>query len=199
MNMHQTHNQPGVEKKYYLIIGIISVLIPVVVALLLFIPKKIAFDSNWIKFLPHLNGMINSATTIMLLLGFVFIKRKKIQLHKLSMIIAFCLGTIFLVSYIIYHSSVEPTSFGDLNGDGILEQKELFEVGILRDIYIFILISHIILAAVVVPFVLLAMYFGLYNKIDRHRKIVKYTFPIWLYVSISGVLVYLMISPYYQY
>ena len=197
--MNIKNSSSRVEKRYYWIIGIISVLIPVVVALLLFMPKKMAFDSNWIQFLPHLNGTINSATSVALVLGFLFIKRKKIQLHKLSMIISFCLGIVFLVSYIIYHSSTQPTTFGDLNGNGILEQQELFEIGLLRELYLFILISHIILAAIVVPFVLLAMYYGVSNKLERHRKIVKYTFPIWLYVSISGVVVYLMISPYYQY
>ena len=197
--MNIKNSSSRAEKRYYWIIGILSVLIPVVVALLLFMPKKMAFGSGWIQFLPHLNGTINSATSVALILGFLFIKRKKIQLHRLSMIISFCLGSVFLVSYVIYHSSTQPTTFGDLNGNGILEQHELFEIGLLRELYLFILISHIILAAIVVPFVLLAMYYGLSNKLAKHRKIVKYTFPIWLYVSISGVVVYLMISPYYQY
>jgi putative membrane protein len=173
------------ERKSYLWIMVISVLIPVVVALLLFMPTRLNLGADFVYFLPHLNGVINTATSIALLAGYFFIDRKKIALHRASMSTAFILGSIFLVSYVVYHASAESTTFG---GEGII-----------RSVYYFLLITHIILAAVVVPFVLFAFYFALSGKIDKHKKIVKYTFPIWLYVSVTGVIVYLMISPYYNF
>ena len=109
--------------------------------------------------------------------------KKDINMHKLFNTLSFILGSIFLISYIIYHSSVESTSY--LGGFKIL--------------YYFFLISHISLSIVVVPFVLFAFYYALSNQINNHKKIVKYTFPIWLYVSVSGVIVYLMISPFYNF
>jgi putative membrane protein len=186
------------ENRYLTVIGILSVVIPLAVALLLFSPTKLEVEGGWVDFLPHLNGIINSATSVALVAGLLFIKQKKIKYHKTAMLIAFILGALFLVSYVIYHSSADSTVFGDINGNGVLEETEASTIGNLRVIYLIILISHIILAAVVVPFVLLALYFALSNKIDKHRKIVRFAYPIWLYVSVTGVVVYLMISQYYQ-
>jgi putative membrane protein len=186
------------ENRYLTLIGILSIVIPLAVAVLLFSPSKLQLEGGWVDFLPHLNGMINSATSIALVAGLIFIKQKKIQYHKSAMLVAFVLGAIFLVSYVIYHSSAESTVFGDINGNGVLEATEAAELGSSRTVYLIILISHIILAAVVVPFVLLALYFALSDKVASHKKIVKYAYPIWLYVSVTGVIVYLMISPYYQ-
>lgn len=186
------------ENRYLTLIGILSVVIPLSVAVLLFSPSKLQVEGGWVDLLPHLNGMINTATSIALIAGLVFIKQKKIQYHRSAMLVAFVLGAIFLVSYVIYHSSAESTVYGDLNGNGVLEATEASALGFSRTIYLVILISHIILAAVVVPFVLLALYFALSDKIVKHRKIVKFAYPIWLYVSVTGVIVYLMISPYYQ-
>ncbi|MBK6263724.1 DUF420 domain-containing protein [Marivirga sp. S37H4] len=181
------------------LIWILSIVIPVVVAVLIFAPQKIEGAGDWVYLLPHLNATFNSVTSIVLILGLVFILRKNIQAHRLMMSIAFTLGSLFLVSYVIYHATADSTVFGDLNGNGVLDEVEKTqELMSLRSIYIVVLLSHIILAAIVVPFVLFAFYFALTDKIDKHRKIVKYTFPIWLYVSITGVVVYLMISPYYM-
>lgn len=186
------------ENRYLTIIGVLSIVIPLAVAVLLFSPSKLQLEGGWVDFLPHLNGVINSVTSIALVAGLVFIKQKKIQYHRSAMLIAFILGAIFLVSYVIYHSSAPSTVFGDVNGNGVLDADEAAQIGNMRMIYLIILISHIILAAVVVPFVLLALYFALSDKIAKHKKIVKYAYPIWLYVSVTGVVVYLMISPYYQ-
>lgn len=173
-------------KNYYpLIISILSVLIPIVVALLLFMPSKIDNAGAWVYFLPHFNGIINTATSILLLAGFWFISKGNITYHKNAMVSAFVLGSLFLVSYVIYHASTDSTPFG---GEGWI-----------RPVYFTILISHIILAAVVVPFVLFAFYYALSNKIEKHKKVVKFTLPIWLYVSVTGVIVYLMIKPYYSF
>jgi putative membrane protein len=187
------------ESRNLKIIAVLSVAIPVVVAILLFMPVRLDLGVDWVYMLPGLNAIVNSATAIALVLGLIFIRQKKIQYHKTAMLSAFGLGCVFLVSYVIYHASVESVKFGDLNNDGILNQAELAEIGIMRNVYLGILLSHIVLAAVVVPFVLLAFYYALSNRIEKHRKIVKITLPVWLYVSVTGVAVYLLISPYYPY
>lgn len=185
------------EKRNMWIIGVLSVAIPVVVAILLFMPAKLDLQASWAQMLPGLNAVMNTSTSAALIAGFFFIKKKNIMAHRVSMMTAFILGSIFLVSYVIYHSTMEGTRFGDINHDGILSELELAAIGIKRYYYYIVLISHILLAIVVVPLVLLAFYYALSDKIEKHRSIVKYTYPIWLYVSVSGVLVYLMISPYY--
>ena len=164
------------------VIKVVSVLIPIAVAILLFMPSKINLFGDWTYKLPHFNAIINSLTSIFLVLSFYMIKYKKdVKSHQILNTVSFILGAIFLISYIIYHSSVESTSY---QGDS-------------RMIYFFFLISHILLSIVVVPFVLFAFYYSLTNQIEKHKKVVKYTFPIWLYVSVSGVIVYFMISPFY--
>lgn len=171
------------EKSIFTWIIIIAIAVPVVVAVLLFMPTKIDVASDWVYFLPHLNAVINTAASIALIMGLVFIKQNNIALHRASMTAAFGLGAIFLVSYVVYHATAESTTFG---GEGTI-----------RSIYYFILISHIILAAVALFPILLAYYYGYTDQRAKHRKIVKFAFPIWLYVTITGVVVYLMISPYY--
>ena len=186
------------NKTYLQVIKIVSIAIPVVVAILLFAPFNLALgDQAWVRSLPTVNAVINSVTSLLLLAALVAIKRKNITLHRNLMLIALVLGTFFLVSYVIYHASTTSTVFGDINHDGVLSDTEKEELGGMRGVYLFILLSHIGLSIVVVPFVLLAFYFALSNQIKKHQKIVKYTFPVWLYVSVTGVLVYLMISPYY--
>jgi putative membrane protein len=186
------------QKSYTNLIWVLSIAIPVVVAILIFTPEKIQGAGDWVYILPHLNATFNSITTIVLLLGLYFIKQKNITAHKSMMSIAFTLGSLFLVSYVIYHSTADSTIYGDLNGNGVLDDTEKTkELMWWRGLYVGILLPHIILAAVVVPFVLFAFYYALNDKIEKHKKIVKWTFPIWLFVSITGVVVYLMISPYY--
>ncbi|GAA4447308.1 DUF420 domain-containing protein [Ravibacter arvi] len=165
-------------------INILAVVIPLVVALLLGIRQKIDLG-EWTKALPHLNGGINSLTAVLLLVGRWYIKKGNIAVHRRVMTGAFLLGSAFLVSYVLYHVSNDSTSFGSVNP-------------FVRGIYYFLLISHIALSVVVVWFVLRAVYFAFSGQIEAHRRVVKYAYPIWLYVSITGVVVYLMISPYYS-
>ncbi|WMN10699.1 DUF420 domain-containing protein [Marivirga salinae] len=188
----------GKQKSYIKLIWVLSIAIPVVVAILIFAPEKIQGAGDWVYILPHLNATFNSITTVVLLLGLYFIKQKNIKAHKSMMSIAFTFGSLFLVSYVIYHSTADSTIYGDINGNGVLDDAEKTkDLMWWRGLYVGILLPHIILAAVVVPFVLFAFYYALTDKIEKHKKIVKWTFPIWLIVSISGVIVYLMISPYY--
>jgi putative membrane protein len=166
------------------IINIISIAIPIAVAVILGIPYKIDLGV-WTKQLPHGIGLVNALTAVCLLVGYFAVKSKNILVHRISMGVAFCLGAVFLLMYIAYHISNPSTS------------SALMPTG-LRYLYIFLLLSHIILSIGVVRFVLLAIYYALTKQIDRHKSIVKYTLPVWLYVSVSGVLVYILISPYYK-
>src|SRR5690606_10371592 len=112
-------------------------------------------------------------------------------------ITAFTLSSIFLISYVIYHMAQGHVKFGDADGNGIVSAAELAEVGAMRTVYLIVTLSHIVLAAVIVPFVLLSIYFGWTKQYARHRKLSKWTLPLWLYVAVTGVIVFLMISPYY--
>ncbi|MCR9062452.1 MAG: DUF420 domain-containing protein [Cytophagales bacterium] len=171
------------EKKSLRTINILSVVIPVAVAVLLGIRTKPDLG-DWTSNLSFVNAIVNSLTAVCLLLGLVFIKQNKRDAHRIVMTLAFILGGVFLISYVIYHLTNPSTSFG---GEGVI-----------RYVYYFILISHIILSLVVLPLVLRAIYFAWQADFVRHKKLVKYAYPIWLYVSITGVLAYLMISPYYS-
>lgn len=190
-------NQVQDNKSYKIIIWTLSAVIPLAVAVLLFLPQKLSLG-DWVYNLPGFHAILNSLTAIVLILGLIFIKQNNIKLHRLMMTIAFVLGSIFLVSYVLYHSSAGSTYYGDIDGSGVVEEIEMTEdYQFWKPIYLLILLSHIGLAVVVVPLVLFAIYFAISNNIERHKKIVKFTFPIWLYVSITGVVVYWMISPFY--
>lgn len=165
------------------LVNVLSIAIPVAVAILIGIRTKIDLGS-WTKILPHVIGLLNTTTSLTLIAGFVFIKNKNISIHRRMMSLSFIQGSLFLVLYILYHISNASTSYG---GDGIL-----------RPIYYVLLVSHISLSIGVVWFVLRAVYYALSGQIAEHKKIVKWTFPLWLYVSVTGVIVYLMISPYYN-
>jgi putative membrane protein len=184
-------------RKIQNIILFLSIFIPLAVAFLLFMPTRLTISGNWNLLLPHINGSINTITSLVLLFGFFMIKKQNRSLHKKAMSTAFFLGVLFLISYILYHSTTPSTVFGDINHDGLLDNEESLLIGSKRLVYLIILLSHILLAIIVVPFVLFAFYFALSEKFDKHKKIVKFTLPIWLYVSVSGVVVYLLIRPYY--
>lgn len=164
----------------------ISVFVFIVVVILnrKFIPVTIETPS-FVFYLPALNATINGLCSILLLVSLYQIKRKNIELHKKINIATFCLSSLFLVSYILFHYFVKETSYGG--------------TGAMKYIYYVILISHIFLASIVLPLILFSFNSGLKMDVERHRKLVRYTFPIWLYVTITGVIVYLMISPYYTF
>ena len=179
------------------VIWIVSLVIPMAVAILLFKPSELVKAGEWVRFLPTLNAVLNSTTAILLITAVVAVKNGKYTLHRNLMFICLTLGLTFLVSYVIYHSSTQSVIYGDFNANGVLEDFEKKQVGEMRYIYLFVLLSHILLSIVVIPFVLMAFYRALSGRIDLHKKIVRYTFPIWLYVSITGPVVYFMIAPFY--
>lgn len=172
------------DKKAKIFIGIVSVVIFLAVVLLdskaLKVPYPFSFDvHNFATF----NAVVNSMVSILLLGALFAIKNKNIQLHKNMMFGAMILSVLFLVSYICHHLWAGDTKFG---GEGAI-----------RFVYFFILITHIILAAIILPFILFTTYRAMTTEIEKHRKLAKYTWPLWFYVSVTGVVVYLMIAPYY--
>jgi putative membrane protein len=175
---------PAGQKKIFWLITIISVVVFAVVLILSQLPKAETIP-GFVAFLPKLNAILNATCTCLLLSSLYLIRRKKISLHKKLNLTAFALSSLFLVSYIIFHSYGIETRFPTDNP--------------LRPYYLFILISHIILAALVLPLVLLSFYFGLTMQVKKHRAITRWSYPVWLYVTVSGVIVYLMISPYYEF
>ena len=171
------------DNRYFLLIALLSVAVPLLVTFLLFVPQTGKLGDVDVTFLPKLHAMLNSLTAVALVLGFTFIRKGNIRYHRFAMVTAIVLSAFFLISYVTYHYQAPPTRFG---GEGTI-----------RGIYYFVLLTHIVLAAVIVPLVLLSVYFAISNQFDRHRRIARWTLPIWLYVAITGVVVYFMISPYY--
>ena len=171
------------EKKSIILIIILTIVLPVAVVLLYLLPQVDIFSKGIIAFLPKLNALINSTTAFFLILAYIAIRNGEIEIHKKLMLFSLCLSIIFLVSYVLYHLSTESTKYpSDAS---------------LKGLYYFILISHIVLAVIIVPLVLLTFMRAINGNFEKHRKIAKWTLPLWLYVSITGVLVYFMISPYY--
>lgn len=164
------------------IIVLLSILVPLLIGFLYLLPKETG-DKNQYLFLPQTIAVINSITSLVLILAFIAVRRKKYMLHRNLMFTALGLSIVFLVCYVTYHSLAESTKFG---GEGTI-----------RYVYYFLLLTHIILAAGIVPLVLISLSRALAEKYDKHRKIARITLPIWFYVTVSGVIVYLMISPYY--
>ena len=164
-------------------IVVVSVLVPVVVLYLFYLTPpnvKPGFD---LRLLPALNASFNFTTAVLLVIGRYLIAKKQIVWHRNVMIAAFAFSCLFLISYLTYHTLTEPTRYG---GEGTM-----------KAIYFFVLATHIVLAAVIVPLVLFTMVRGLQQRYDKHRRVARWTWPLWLYVALTGVAVYLMLSPYY--
>ena len=163
----------------------VTILIPVVVTILAIIPGlELSEESKGIMYqLPKLNAIINGTAFVVLIAAWFAIKNKKVNLHKKLTSVAVILSVLFLLSYITFHFTTEPTKYG---GEGALKY-----------IYYFVLLSHILLSAIIVPLVLFTYARGYMMQVEQHRKLAKYTWPLWLYVTATGVIVYLMISPYY--
>lgn len=169
---------PNREKKSKLLINTISIAVPAVVLLLLSLTNKPDLGA-WTKSLPHAVGLINTLTTIALVAGLIFIKSKNVEAHRISMTVAFALGGAFLVCYVLYHMTNPANLFA---GEGFV-----------RYVYLFILATHIGLSFVVLPVVLRAMFYAVTKQFAAHKKLVRFAYPIWLYVSVTGVIVYLML------
>lgn len=189
---------PTLEKKYRLWIIIVSILIPVVVAILFTVKlRDLGFDVKPLTFLPPIYATINGITAVLLVIAVNAIRKGNRILHEKLMKLAIACSLAFLVMYVAYHMTSVNTRYGDLDHDGALSVDEIAEAGSLRLVYFFILVSHIALSISIIPLVLISYVRAVGQQFDRHRKIAKITFPLWLYVAVTGVVVYLMISPYY--
>ena len=172
------------EQKYNKWIIIVSIVIPVVVAILFGVKlKDFGFDVEPLSFLPPIYATTNGITALLLIVAVIAIKNGNKKLHQSLMTAAIALSLAFLVMYVAYHMTSDSTKFG---GEGAI-----------KAVYFFILITHIILSIAIIPMVLITYVRALSQRFDAHKRIAKITFPIWLYVAVTGVIVYLMISPYY--
>ncbi len=171
------------EQLWAKVIVAISIIVPVLVTIIFYIAPPTVSSSFDLKILPKFHAFLNGSVAILLMLSWYFIKNKNIKAHKAANVTALVLSATFLVSYVTYHTLTESTKFG---GEGFIKY-----------IYYFILLSHILLSAIILPIVLFTFLRAFTGKFEAHRKIARWTMPLWLYVSITGVLVYLMISPYY--
>ena len=171
-------------KKYNKLITVVSIVIPLVVALLFGVKlKDFGFDVEPLGFLPPIYATINGLTAILLTAAVIAVKNGKLKLHENLIKVAMLCSILFLVMYVAYHMTSDSTPFG---GEGAI-----------RTVYFFILITHIVLSIVIIPIVLVTYARAMVGNFPQHRKIAKYAFPLWLYVAVTGVIVYIMISPYY--
>lgn len=181
------------EKKLRQIAIIISIVLPIAVAILF----GVKIDGVDLSFLPTIYATINGATAVVLILAYIAIKQKKKKLHQDFINTAVVLSVSFLLMYVAYHATSDSTIFGDINSNGILEDSESNKLGALKYIYYFILISHILLSIIITPFVCFTYLKGWLGDYEGHKKLTRITFPLWMYVAVTGVIVYMMISPYY--
>ena len=174
------------DKTFFRIAMTISIVVFLLVVLL---NKRVLSPPDtfpsFIYKLPLLHALINGTCAVLLIFSLRAIKAGKVALHKKINLATFSLSAVFLISYVTYHFFVPETSYG---GEGLL-----------KTLYYFVLLTHIPLAAAVLPLILLSFWYALTGKIDKHKKIVRFTYPIWMYVAVTGVIVYLMISPYYEF
>lgn len=178
---------------------IASFAIPLVVAVLFGVNlKDLGFDVKPLSFLPPIYATINGVTAVLLILALVAIKQKNRRLHEGLIKVCMVLSLLFLASYVAYHMTSDSTVFGDLNGDGARDTAEKLAVGSSLYIYTFILLSHILLSVVIIPIVLFTYLFAWQGDFVRHKKWTRFAWPMWFYVAATGVIVYLMISPYYH-
>ncbi|HRG02313.1 MAG: DUF420 domain-containing protein [Bacteroidia bacterium] len=199
MSTQTVLNKQNDKTVFKIVLGV-SALICVVVVVLnqKLIPVPDTFPAFIYK-LPLLNAFLNGSCSVLLIASLWAIKKRNIELHKKLNLTAFLLSSLFLISYVTAHYFIPDTKFGDVDHNGILDEMELAAVSGIRPVYLVILLSHILLAVIVLPMILLSFYFALKDDRVKHKKITRFSYPIWLYVTLTGVVVYALISPYYNY
>lgn len=185
------------DKLANILIGLFSVVVFVAVIFLskFTIDVALPFDKH---IFAMINALLNTTVAFLLVVALVAVKQKKYQLHKNLMATALVLSLLFLVTYIAHHLLAGEARFGDANFDGIVSLEEIAVVGNTRSFYLILLTTHIILAALILPFILFTTYRALTGEFMAHKKIAKRTWPLWFYVAVTGPLVYMMIKPYYN-
>ncbi len=185
------------DKKAKLIIYAVSIVVFAAVVLLSRVTVQADLGFN-VHLFAKANAIINSAVAVLLIAGLFTAKQKKYELHKKIMLTAIILSVLFLLSYICHHLFAGETKFGDLDHNGIISDDEKLQAGSIRMVYYFILITHIPLAGIILPFILFTAYRALTGEYEQHKKLTRITWPVWFYVAVTGVVVYLLISPYYS-
>jgi putative membrane protein len=185
------------DKQAGIIIGIVSFVVFTAVVILgrVKLEVELGFDKH---IFAKINAVINSVVALLLVAALIAVKKKKYETHKKIMLTAMVLSVLFLVSYICHHLFTGESRFGDINHDGFLNDDERTAAGSIRMVYYAILGTHIFLAGIILPFILFTAYRALIAEWPAHKKIARITWPIWLYVAVTGVVVYFLISPYYQ-
>jgi putative membrane protein len=183
-------------KKLTIIVWIITALVLFLVGLMrevkIELPQGVSFH-----FLPPLHAILNSAAALSLLMAIISIKKKNIINHQRWIYVAMGCSLVFLLSYVTYHFTTPETLYGDLDHNGLVSEEEKRDAGVMRIVYLTILLSHILLAALSLPFILLTFVYGFTHQIEKHKKMAKKVFPVWLYVAVTGPIVYLLLQPYY--
>ncbi len=179
------------------LIGIFSLVVFIVVVVLgkFKLDVELGFD---VHIFATINAFVNASIAVVLVAALVAVKKKNYELHKKFMITALVLSILFLLSYIAHHLLAGEAKYGDSNHDGLVDEAEKLAAGAMRMVYLVILITHIILAAIILPFILFTAYRGLTSEFLAHKKLARITWPLWFYVAVTGPVVYFMISPYYN-
>lgn len=159
---------------------------------------KIPLPDGWdFSFLPPFHATVNAVTAIVLLAALYFIRNKQVEAHRKAIYVAVGLSVLFLLSYVAYHFTTPETLFGDANGDGMVDAAEKAAAGTMRTVYLILLLSHIVLAAVSFPLILFTFIRAYTNQFDRHKRMARWVWPLWFYVAVTGPLCYWMLMPYY--
>lgn len=194
--MDVTTKKPELARRMNIAAWIITGVVLVLVGLMRRV--KVPLPEGWdFSFLPPFHATVNALTAVVLLYAFYQIKQKNIKAHQQAIYVAIGLSVLFLLSYVAYHFTSPETIYGDLNHDGTLSAAELAAVGNSRTVYLVLLLSHIVLAALILPFILFTFIRAYTNQFEKHRRMARWVFPIWLYVAITGPVCYYMLMPYY--
>ncbi len=189
-------DQKVLAKRMNIATWVISVLVLLLVGIMRRPEFKIHTDIDF-SFLPPFHSTLNALAALALIAALYFIKQKNMIAHRNSIYAALVFSALFLLSYVVYHFTNEAVRFGDTNFDGIVDEAEKLAVGGTRTIYLILLISHVTLAGVILPFILITFTRAVTQQFDRHKKMARWVYPLWLYVAITGPICYLMLKPYY--
>ncbi|MBC6996537.1 DUF420 domain-containing protein [Neolewinella lacunae] len=187
---------PGSEKGLKIAVWVVSAAVLLLVGVMR--QYKLPVPEGWdVGYLPAVNAALNALTGVALVLSLIFIKRKEVLRHRNANFAALGLSVLFLLCYVVYHFTTPEVKYGDLDHDGILSVTELAAAGSMRTVYLVILLTHITLAGILLPFILLTAVRALVGKYTLHRQMARIVWPLWLYVAITGPVVYLMLRNYY--
>lgn len=182
-------------------LNIAAVIVTIAVLALVGLMRRVKIDlpEGWdFSILPHFHAGVNALTAVVLLAAFYFIKQKNVTMHRRAIYLALGLSVLFLLSYVAYHFTTPETLYGDVDGNGRLDEGELAAVGASRTVYLAILFSHIVLAAVSLPLILFTFIRAFTGQYERHKRMARWVYPLWLYVAVTGPVCYWMLRPFYQ-